>query len=175
MANNSATATMDRSPPLSREMLCNCLPGGLAVISIPQLSGSFSSSNDRSARPPLKRSANAMANPRLRRHLWHPCSGRSTFSLESAKLSETQAHQLQTREDRHDSCVRCAPPLRRFSFAVATRALAVERGDPAIHPMNHADRAIRFHERKLRRIVLRVAPRSSQRWLAPLRVAYCGS
>src|SRR6266567_4436545 len=26
---------MERSPPLSSEMLCNCLPGGLAVISMP--------------------------------------------------------------------------------------------------------------------------------------------
>src|SRR5689334_22663242 len=39
-------------------MLCSCLPGGFAVISIPQLSGSFSSSNDRSARPPPNSSVN---------------------------------------------------------------------------------------------------------------------
>src|SRR5207249_690983 len=49
---------MARSPPLNSEMLCNCLPGGFAEISIPQLSGSFSSSNERSARPPSKSSAN---------------------------------------------------------------------------------------------------------------------
>src|SRR5207253_4324763 len=49
---------MERSPPLSSEMICNCFPGGLAMISIPQLSGSFSSSRDRSARPPPKSSVN---------------------------------------------------------------------------------------------------------------------
>jgi hypothetical protein len=49
---------MARSPPLSNETLCSCLPGGLALISMPQLSGSFSSSSDKSARPPLKSSAN---------------------------------------------------------------------------------------------------------------------
>jgi len=51
IANSNATAVMARSPPLSNETLCSCLPGGLALISIPQLSGSFSSSNDKSARP----------------------------------------------------------------------------------------------------------------------------
>src|SRR6266849_5204172 len=50
--------SLRKARPLSSETLCSCLPGGLALISIPQLSGSFSSSKDKSARPPPKSSAN---------------------------------------------------------------------------------------------------------------------
>ena len=44
----------------SSEMLCNCLPGGLAMISIPQLSASFSS---------IKRQIGAAAAEKLGKHL----------------------------------------------------------------------------------------------------------
>ena len=55
IAKRIAMAVRARSPPESRESSCSFLPGGWALTSMPQFSGSSGSSSCSSALPPPKR------------------------------------------------------------------------------------------------------------------------
>src|SRR5437870_8604170 len=92
-------------------------------------------------------------------------------SLGRAKLFRTPLHRAQMREDRHGSWAKYARRDCRSSFAIATRALAVGHGDPAIPLTNHATVAIPFLDWKSQRLVRRVARRPSRHWLLLLHAA----